>query len=226
MRILVVEDHRKIAQAIKKGLQQESFAVDVAYDGESGLLEALNEDYDAIILDIMLPGKSGLEVTKELRQSGKQTPVLLLTAKDAMSDKVKGLNSGADDYLTKPFAFEELLARLRALLRRPSAVLSAQLKCGNLTLDTGTNTVKRANKIIKLSAKEFALLEYLLRNQGQVLSKEKIRQHVWDFDADILPNTIEAYIGYLRTKIDKPFTSSKLIHTVHGFGYKMETSNE
>lgn len=222
MRILVVEDHQKIANSIKRGLEQESFAVDMVHDGESAVLEAINEDYDAIILDIMLPKKDGFQVVEEIRAEGKNTPVLMLTAKDAVQDKVTGLNKGADDYLAKPFSFDELLARVRALMRRPAKTLSKKLVCDDLELDTVETTVQRAGKIIQLSKKEFALLEYLLRNQGRIVSKESIREHVWDFDADILPNTIEAYIGYLRTKIDKPYKSA-LIKTVRGFGYKIES---
>ncbi len=222
MRVLVVEDHEKIAKSIKRGLEQESFAVDMVHDGESAVLEAVNEDYDAIILDVMLPEKDGFQVVEEIRAEGKNTPVLMLTAKDAVQDKVTGLNKGADDYLAKPFSFDELLARVRALMRRPTKTLSKKLKCEDLELDIIETTVKRAGKDIQLSKKEFALLEYLLRNQGRIVSKESIREHVWDFDADILPNTIEAYIGYLRTKVDKPF-SKDLIKTVRGFGYKIES---
>lgn len=221
MRILIVEDHPKIAQSLKKGLRQESYAVDIAHDGETGLNEALYEDYDAIILDIMLPERDGLSLLTELRKNRKNTPVLMLTAKDTLPDKIKGLDMGADDYLAKPFEFEELLARLRAILRRPKQHLPATLRCGDLELDTNTKKVSRAGKGISLSSKEFAMLNYFMRNQGIVLSKEQIREHVWDFDADILPNTIEAYIGYLRNKIDQPFNTS-LIHTVRGFGYKLE----
>jgi len=225
MRILIVEDERKIAHALRKGLMQESFAVDVCYDGDDGMSFALDEDYDLIILDRMLPGDyDGLAICQELRKRKKSTPILLLTAKDKVHDRVEGLNAGADDYLVKPFAFEELLARIRTLLRRPQQVLPTVLQLQDLTLDTQSFEVKRAGKPITLTSKEFALLEYLLRNQGRIVSKEVIMSHVWDYDADILPNTVEVYVGYLRSKIDKAFASEQpLLHTVRGFGYKLST---
>lgn len=222
MRILVVEDEHKIANAIKKGLEQESFAVDVIYDGDNGLSWATDntEEYDLVILDRMLPGEyDGLAILKEMRKEKIHTPVLFLTAKDQIKDKVEGLNAGADDYLVKPFAFEELLARIRSLLRRPKDHFGTVLKYKDLTLNPETFIVKRQEKIINLSSKEFALLEYLMRNADRVLSKENIISHVWDFDADILPNTVEVYIGYLRNKIDKSFKGLNLIHTRRGFGY-------
>jgi DNA-binding response OmpR family regulator len=221
MRILVVEDEHKIARALKDGLEQESYAVDVAYDGESGLNTALNDDYDLIILDVMLPGLSGLEVCKQIRDKSDHTPILMLTAKDQNRDIVQGLNTGADDYLAKPFSFEVLLARVRALLRRPSDSLGEVLRSADLSLNTTTKEVTRASKAIALSAKEYALLEYLLRNERKVLSKNNIITHVWDFDADILPNTVEVFIAYLRAKVDRPFDEPPLIQTVRGFGYKL-----
>jgi DNA-binding response OmpR family regulator len=221
MRILVVEDEHKIAQAVKDGLEQESYAVDVAYDGETGLNTALNDEYDLIILDVMLPKLSGLEVCKKLRDSSNHTPILMLTAKDQNRDIVQGLNTGADDYLAKPFSFEVLLARSKALLRRPHDTLREVLRSADLTLDTTSKEVKRAGQTISLSAKEYALLEYLLRNEHKVLSKNNIMTHVWDFDADILPNTVEVFIAYLRAKVDRPFDGPKLIQTVRGFGYKL-----
>ncbi len=223
MRLLVIEDEQKIADAIKRGLEQEKYAVDVEYDADSGLGAALNEAYDAMIIDRLLPGSmEGLDIARELRKSNVHTPILILTAKDQIPDRVAGLNAGADDYLVKPFAFDELLARVRALLRRPVENKGTLLKAGDLTLDSVSYEVKRAGKRIELSSKEFALLDYLMRNQGRVLSKDNIISHVWDFDADILPNTVEVYIGYLRNKIDKPFKkSSPLIHTLRGFGYKL-----
>lgn len=222
MRILVVEDEHKIANSIKKGLEQEAFAVDVAYDGEYGYDLAATEDYDVIILDLMLPKLSGLDVCRQLRREGIHTPILILTAKGQIQEKVEGLNAGADDYLVKPFSFAELLARVRALARRPKDILQTVLEYKDLSLDTVSFEVKRAGKKIKLSKKEFALLEYLLRNQGKVVSKDQIISHVWDFDADILPNTVEAFIGSLRKKIDRPFKSKPpLIHTVRGFGYRL-----
>lgn len=220
MRILVVEDEQKIANAIKKGLEQESFAVDAVYDADAGLAFATTEDYDLIIMDRMLPGDmEGLEVVKEIRKEQVDTPVLMLTAMDKLHDRVDGLNGGADDYLVKPFAFDELLARVRALLRRPKQQLDTVLKYDDLTLNPTNFVVTRAGKNISLSTKEFALLEYLMRNSGRTLTKDNIMQHVWDFDADILPNTVEVYIGYLRNKIDKPFNKKPLINTKRGFGY-------
>jgi DNA-binding response OmpR family regulator len=222
MRVLVVEDEHKIANSIKKGLIQESFAVDLAYDGTSGFDLAFSETYDVIILDLMLPGVGGEEICKRLRAEKIHTPILILTAKGELQDKVNGLNSGADDYLTKPFAFEELLARVRALSRRPQNTVKTILTVGDLSLDTISLEVKRAGKSIQLSSKEFALLEYLLRHLNQIVTKEQIINHIWDYEADVLPNTVEVYIGYLRNKVDKPFSkSSPLIHTVRGFGYKL-----
>jgi len=225
MKILVVEDEHKIANALKQGLEQEGFAVDVAYDSDSGLSSALHEEYDLMIFDRMLPGKvEGLGMCKEVRANHIHTPILLLTAKDQIHDRVAGLDAGADDYLIKPFAFEELLARLRALLRRPQDTISSTLESQDLKLDTVNYEVQRSNKSINLSRREFALLEYLMRNQGRILTKDAIIDHVWDFDADVLPNTVEVYIGYLRQKIDKPFKGPDLINTIRGFGYKFGPS--
>jgi len=219
MRILVVEDEHKIAGAIKTGLEQENYAVDVEYDADSGLGAALHESYDAMVIDRMLPGSlEGLEICRRVRAAGIHTPILLLTAKDQTRDRVEGLNAGADDYLVKPFSFEELLARIRALMRRPPATSGPVLKVDDLTLDPVKYIVKRGSKRLELSAKEFALLEYMMRNCGQVLTKDNIISHVWDFDADVLPNTVEVYVGYLRNKIDKPF-KKPLLHTQRGFGY-------
>ncbi|MBI1952129.1 response regulator transcription factor [Candidatus Saccharibacteria bacterium] len=223
MRILVIEDEHKIAGAIKKGLEQEKYAVDVEYDADNGYGAALNEPYDLMIIDRMLPGSmEGLDIARNLREKSIHTPILLLTAKDQVRDRVAGLNAGADDYLIKPFSFEELLARVRALLRRPAESKTDTLKVGDLSLDTTNYQLTRDDQPIALSSKEFALLEYLMRNAGQVLSKDNIIAHVWNFDADILPNTVEVYIGYLRNKIDKPFKTKPLLHTVRGFGYKIE----
>jgi DNA-binding response OmpR family regulator len=220
LRILLVEDDVKIANAIKKGLVQESYAVDIAYTGTDGLDYALTADYDLLILDRMLPGVAdGMDICKAVRDHGKKTPILVLTAKDRVDDKVFGLNSGADDYLIKPFDFNELLARIKALLRRPENNIGTVLKAGDLSLDTIKKKAKRDGREIILSSTEFSLLEYLMRNQKQTVSKDAIIEHVWNFDADILPNTVEVYIGYLRNKIDKPFGGKKLIHTVRGFGY-------
>ncbi|HLD24586.1 MAG TPA: response regulator transcription factor [Patescibacteria group bacterium] len=217
MRILVVEDEHKIAAAIKKGLEQEKYAVDVAYSGTDGFDLASTEDYDVIILDVLLPGMDGITVCKELRKKNIHTPVLILTAKGQIQDRVTGLDGGADDYLTKPFSFEELLARIRALSRRPKKTLGNTLAVGNLILNTQTFEVTRSGKPVLLSSKEYSLLEYLLRHSNQVLSKDHIIAHVWDYDADILPNTVEVYIKNLRIKLGKP----DLIHTVRGFGYKI-----
>lgn len=223
MRILVIEDEHKIAGALKRGLEQEKYAVDVEYDSDSGLGAALNEPYDLMIIDRMLPGSlEGLEICQKVREAGIHTPILILTAKDQIHDKVKGLDAGADDYLIKPFSFEELLARMRALMRRPHETKGSTLEVGDLKLDTVTFRVQREGKDIELSAKEFALLEYMMRNPGRVLNKDMIISHVWNFDADILPNTVEVYIGYLRNKIDKPFKGQPLIHTLRGFGYRLE----
>lgn len=223
MRILIIEDDHKIANAIKKGLEQESFAVDVSYEGKDGLGSALTISYDLIILDRMLPEVDGIKVCQALRKKSINTPVLILTAKDKISDRVEGLNAGADDYLVKPFAFEELLARIRALLRRPQQVINNVLEVGDLTLNPETFEVRRGKNKIELSSKEFSLLEYMMRNSDRILTKDNIIAHVWDYDADILPNTVEVYIGYLRNKIDKPFQSkAALIHTIRGFGYKIK----
>lgn len=225
MRILVIEDEHKIARALKKALEQESYAVDVAYDGDEGYTMATTEPYDAAIIDRMLPGDyDGIAIVEAMREEKIHTPVLLLTALGAVQDRTKGLDSGADDYLVKPFALEELLARIRALLRRPTRTESTVLTAGDLSLNTVTYEVKRANQLIQLTSKEFALLEYLLRNQDRPISKEVIISHVWDYDADILPNTVEVYIRYLRAKIDQPF-STPLIKTVRGFGYKLQASS-
>lgn len=221
MRILVIEDDHKIANAIKKGLEQESYAVDVAYDGKDGLGSAITVDYDLVILDRLLPEEiDGINICKAMRDQKIETPVLILTAKDKIEDRVEGLNIGADDYLVKPFAFEELLARIRALLRRPKNHSQNILKVSDLTLNPLTFEVRRGTTTINLSKKEFALLEYLMRNKNRILTKDNIIIHVWDYDADILPNTVEVFIGYLRKKIDGPFGRT-LIQTIRGFGYKI-----
>lgn len=223
MRILVVEDEHKIARALKKALEQEHYAVDVSYDGDDGYAMATTEPYDVMVIDRMLPGEyTGIDIVKALREKSIKTPVLLLTALGRTEDKTEGLDSGADDYLVKPFALEELLARVRALLRRPVEQQTTVLDADDLSLDTSKRSVKRGDKEIKLTSKEFGLLEYMLRNKNRPLSKNTIMQHVWDYDADILPNTIEVYIKYLRAKIDKPFGGKGLIKTVRGFGYKIE----
>lgn len=222
MKILVVEDEHHIANAIKKGLEQERFAVDVAYDGTEGFDLATSEQYDCILLDIMLPGMDGITMCKELRTNHNHTPILMLTARGQTQDKIEGLNSGADDYLTKPFSFEELLARIRALVRRPTTIEDPLLSVESITLNPKSFSVKRGSTAIVVSHKEFELLEYMMRHPHAILTKDDIISHVWNFDADILPNTVEVYIKNLRNKIDVPFKKEKpLIHTVRGFGYKL-----
>lgn len=221
MRLLIVEDEQKIANALKRGLRQQKYAVDVAYNGDDGWAMASTEPYDLIILDRMLPGQlDGMGILRRLRAEQNTTPILLLTAKAKVIDRTEGLNSGADDYLVKPFAFIELLARVRALLRRPTAAISTELSYHDVVLQPEGFTATRAGKLIALSPREFSLLEYLMRNAERLITKEQLIQHVWDYDADILPNTIEVYIGYLRNKIDKAFADKpRLIHTKRGYGY-------
>jgi DNA-binding response OmpR family regulator len=220
MRILIVEDDHKIANSIKTGLERHSYAVDASYDGDDGLAMATTETYDLIILDRMLPGTDGITILQTLRKESNHTPVLLLTAKDKVLDRAEGLNAGADDYLIKPFAFVELIARVRALLRRPSTAQDLSIGSHGVILDRDNFSVSRAGKLIELTSKEFALLEYLMSNDNRIITKDQIMQHVWDYDADILPNTVEVYIGYVRQKIDKSFPKlPALIHTKRGFGY-------
>lgn len=221
MRVLIIEDEHKIANALRKVLQQEHYAVDVCYDGEEGYAMASSQPYDLAIIDLGLPGKTGIEVIKELRDAGIHTPIIILTAKSSTADKVAGLDAGADDYILKPFAMDEVLARVRALLRRPTDQQATILRARDLALDTVTYEVRRNGKLITLTSKEFALLEYLLRNQGRPLNKDEIISHVWDYDADVLPNTVEVYIRYLRQKIDDPF-DYPLIRTARGFGYSIQ----
>ncbi|MBI5492138.1 MAG: response regulator transcription factor [Deltaproteobacteria bacterium] len=221
MRILIIEDEKKVAAFIKRGLEQESYAVDVVEDGVEGQHYAEVNEYDAIILDIMLPKKSGLEILRELKASGVKAPVLLLTARDTVEDRVKGLNVGADDYLTKPFAFEELLARLRVLMRRGSYG-SPVLKFADLSLDPATRKARRGKIEVELTVKEYALLEYLLRNPNRVLTRTLIAEHVWDQTFDSETNVVDVYINHLRSKIDTKDFTRKLIHTVRGVGYVMK----
>ena len=222
MKILVVEDEHRIANSVKKGLEQEGCVVDVAYDGETGFDLASTGDYEVIVLDLMLPKMNGIEICEKLREEEKvQTPVLMLTARGELEDKVKGFKAGADDYLVKPFAFVELLARVRALSKRPKNSLGEVLKVGELSLDRGKFEAKRGERKIDLSKKEFGLLEYLMRNVGKVMSKEQIINQVWSYEADVLPNTVEVYMGYLRKKIDKK-EEKPLLKTKRGFGYKIE----
>lgn len=224
MRIVVIEDEVKIAQAIKRGLELKGYAVDTVYDADAGLSYALDPDYDLVILDRMLPGKlDGVGICREVRAEGRPVPILMLTARGTIGDKVEGLNSGADDYLVKPFSFDELTARVKALLRRPPVTNGTIMQAGDLTLDTTNYRVRRGNDDVRLSNKEYSLLEYLLSTKGRVVTKDMIISHVWDEDADILPNTVEVYIGYLRNKIDRAFPKAKpLLHTVRGFGYKLD----
>lgn len=221
MRILVIEDEKKVASFIQRGLEAEHYQVDVAYDGEAGLLQVFDNDYDALILDVMLPKRDGLSILRDMRTRKLTTPVLMLTARDTISDKVTGLDQGADDYLTKPFAFEELLARLRALLRRGASSPSPDLTLADLRLDLVTHQVTRAGKRVDLTAKEFALLEFFLRQPGRVLSRALIAQHVWGVNFDTFTNVIDVYVNYLRKKIDADF-EPKLLHTVRGVGYVMK----
>ena len=221
-KILLVEDESKIANAVARGLKYEGFEVSITSDGEEALILGKDEEFDCIVLDRMLPLKEGVEVCKELRESNIKTPIIMLTAKSGVNDKIEGLDAGADDYLAKPFSLDELLARIRALLRRPNVILNEEIKVGDLVLNTTTFEAKRNGKTIILSKKEYDLLEYLMRNANKTISKEKIINHVWDFDSDILPNTVEVYMGYLRNKIDKPFKDKKMLQTVRGFGYKIE----
>lgn len=221
MRVLVVEDERRIAAFIKRGLEEEQYAVDVAYDGEEALDWTDAVDYDLIVLDVLLPKKDGIQVCQELRAQGSNVPILMLTARDAVEDRVQGLDSGADDYLVKPFAFQELLARLRALLRRTSEIRSTRLQVGDLVLDTLTRRATRGGRVIELTAREYALLEFLMRRPGQVSSRTQITEHAWDYDFSTTSNIVDVYIRYLRRKIDNGF-EAKLIRTVHGEGYKIE----
>ncbi len=221
MRVLVVEDERTLANLIKEGLEEENFSVDVAYDGEEGLFLAENEPYDAIILDIMLPKIDGIEILRRIRDRGIKTPVLMLTAKSSVEDKVLGLDSGADDYLTKPFSFEELLARLRAVIRRAFGETENIVKVADLELNLNTHEVKRGGVKIELSSKEYALLEYLVLNRNKLLTRSQISEHIYDYEYDFDSNVIDVMIARLRKKIDKGF-NKKLIHTVRGAGYMIK----
>ena len=222
MRILLVEDDPLLGDGLETGLRQIGFNVDWMKDGISARAAMSAAPYDAVILDLGLPRLPGLDVLAEWRREGRDVPVLILTARDGVEDRIKGLNTGADDYLVKPFALGELVARVRALIRRPKQQDATLLTAGDLSLDTNTFEVKRGPESIELTQKEYALLEYFMRNPGRILSKEMIISHVWDYDADILPNTVEVYIKYLRNKIDKkPF--KPLFETIRGFGYKLDT---
>jgi len=221
MRILIVEDEPKIAQAIKRGLAQEGFSADIVEDGDSAVSYGSSSEYDLILLDWMIPGSfDGPAVCAELRKDKVKTPILMRTAKGQIRDRVTGLNGGADDYMQKPFSFDELVARIHALLRRPAGLLDTDLKVGKLVLNSASKQVTYGKHEVQLTAKEFNLLEYLMRNQERVISKDELIEHIWSDDDDILPNTVEVYIGYLRNKIDKPFEVD-FIKTIRGFGYRV-----
>ena len=221
MKILVIEDEKKVASFLKKGLEQEYYTVDVANDGKTGLNLALSEEYDLIILDIMLPVMDGITLLKEVRKAKNETPILMLTAKGNVEDKVQGLNSGADDYLPKPFAFEELLARARALVRRKDKIKNIVLTIDDLTLDTQTHKVKRGESEISLTPKEYSILEYLLRNKNHVVSRMKLTEHVYEYQFDPDTNVIDVYINKLRNKIDRD-SGQQLLHTIRGIGYMVK----
>ena len=218
MRILVVEDEKKLASFIKRGLKEKGYAVDVADNGNDGLFQAKEVPYDLVILDIMLPGKDGLFICRQLRKNNIETPILMLTARDDVEDKVSGLDAGADDYLTKPFEFAEFLARVRALIRRKSKATSNKIKIADLELDQLTHKVTRSGKEIELTSTEYSLLEYLMLNANTVVTRTMISEHVWNDDFDSFSNVINVYINYLRNKIDKDF-NKKLIHSLRGTGY-------
>ncbi len=218
MKILVVEDEKKVSSFIKRGLEEEKYEVDTAIDGEEGLRMAIEKPYDLLVLDWMLPKRDGLSVLKELRMRKNTTPVLMLTAKDTVEDIVAGLETGSDDYLTKPFAFAELLARVRALLRRSEMDRGAEIRFADLRIDPVTHKVWRKDREIDLTAKEYGLLEYFMRNPNQVLTRTMIADHVWDYTFDSFTNIIDVYVNYLRKKIDRD-ADKKLIHTVRGVGY-------
>ncbi len=224
MKVLLVEDEARLGAAIKRGLEQEGYAVDWQQNADDALAYGETENYDVMIFDRMLPGRrDGLEVCRELRKQGVKTPVIFLTALSEVDDKIAGLDGGGDDYLAKPFAFEELLARLRALTRRPITGVQPRITIGSLAIDTNTKAVYRDGDLIRLSKKEFSLLEYLAHHSDQVVSKDQIIEHVWDFDADILPNTVEVFVRALRNKLDHPGADS-CIETVRGFGYRLRGS--
>jgi DNA-binding response OmpR family regulator len=222
MRVLVVDDDRRLCTVVKRGLLEEAYAVDLAYDGEEGEYLAEINPYDLIILDIMLPKKDGIEVCRELRAKKVNTPILMLTAKDAVEDRVKGLDTGADDYLVKPFAFNELLARVRALLRREAMSKAPELRVGDLTLNTLTRQVWRGQRPIELTTKEYVILEYFMYHPNVVLTRTMIEEHAWDYSFDSLSNLVDVYVRRLRRKIDNEGEDS-LIQTVRGAGYRLKT---
>jgi len=225
MHALIVEDEKRIAAFLERGLKEEGFAVDVVYDGNDALDWALAADYDVIVLDVLLPGRDGFSVCRDLRARGLKVPMLMLTARDAVDDRVEGLDSGADDYLVKPFAFKELLARLRALLRRQGESRSTELSVGDLVLDTVAHSARRGSRRIELSPKEYSLLEYMMHNPGRALSRTQIGEHVWGIDFFSESNVVDVYIRYLRRKIDQE-QAPKLIRTVRGVGYLISAEND
>jgi DNA-binding response OmpR family regulator len=224
MKILIIEDYDPLRNSLVKGLQESDFAVDASGDGEEGLWYAESNEYDVIVLDLMLPGKSGWDILKTLRKKGKRTPILILTARDEVEDRVKGLDLGADDYLTKPFAFEELLARIRALIRRMYQQRNPIVEIADLKIDTVRKEVSRNDKHINLTPREYALLEYLAYRKGEVVSRSDIWEHVYDFHSEGTSNVVDVYIGYLRRKIDQGF-SPQLLHTRRGMGYWLGVEN-
>jgi len=218
MRILLVEDELKMARAVRRGLEEEGYAVDAVSDGEDALHRALHEDYDAIVLDVMLPGRDGFAVCRDLRTKGLWPPVVMLTARDGVEDRIRGLDAGADDYLVKPFSFGELLARLRALVRRGVTERPTTMRTDDVVLDPATHTVTRNTEPIELTAREFALLEFLMRRSGEVVARSRILEHVWDVNYEGFSNVVDVYVGYLRKKLEVPF-GRPLIRTVRGVGY-------
>ena len=226
MRILLAEDEKELNDLVRKTLEDEGYAVDSVFDGDSALEYLSSTPYDIAILDIMMPGRDGIVVLREYRKSGGKAPILILTARDAVEDRVVGLDAGADDYLVKPFMFPELLATIRVLLRRnTTSASSSVLECGDLVMDTSSHAVRRRGRKIDLSAKEYSILEYMMRNQGAVLGRESFRSHIWSWDYDGESNVIDVYIRYLRKKIDDG-ESVKLIHTIRGAGYMLKDGNE
>ena len=223
MRVLLVEDEVKMARAIRRGLEHEGYAVDLVTDGQDALSRGTEYEYDAVVLDVMLPGLDGFSICEALRSRGRWAPVLMLTARDAVEDRVRGLDVGADDYLIKPFAFGELLARLRALIRRTPGERPSALEVGDVVLDPAAHTVMRANRPVALSPREFSLLEYLMRHPGAVVTRRQILEHVWDYDYGGLSNVVDVYVGYVRKKLGHPF-DRPFIHTVRGVGYRAGSS--
>jgi heavy metal response regulator len=225
MRILVVEDERKVARFIERGLKEERFAVDVAADGEEGLFQAMSNSYDLVVLDVLLPKKDGFQVLSEMRAAGRKTRVLMLTARDSVQDRVRGLDSGADDYLTKPFAFAEFLARVRALLRRNVEESPGSLRVADLSLDPRSHQVNRGETVINLSAKEYGVLEFLMRHAGEVVTRTQLAEHVWDENFDSFSNVIDVTVYHLREKVDREF-KPVLIRTVRGVGYLLKAEEK